>query len=110
MFNTLFYALQKRGRRLALLPLLTLLLLASVALPAHADDKHYTDGDGYYMLFSAEDLKWFADEVYNGNNKICGRLYNDVYLSSLPEKVLAPHWRCATWLLRLARLQGKVRR
>ena len=91
MFNTLFYALQKRGRRLALLPLLTLLLLASVALPAHADDdKHYTDGDGYYMLFSAEDLKWFADEVYNGNNKICGRLYNDIYLSSLPEKCWRP--------------------
>ncbi len=73
-----------------LLPFLSLLLLGSVALPARADDTHYKDGDGYYMLFSAEDLKWFADEVYNGNSAIWGRLYNDVHLQTLSEACWRP--------------------
>ncbi len=90
MYNSYFHALWKRGRLLVLLPLLTLLFMAGVALPARADNTHIKDPDGYYMLFSHEDLKWFADEVYNGNNKIWGRLYNDVYLSELPEKCWRP--------------------
>ncbi len=44
----------------------------------------------YYMLFEANDLLWFAQQVSAGNDTICGRLYNDVYLSSLNQEYWEP--------------------
>ncbi len=46
--------------------------------------------DNYYLLFDAEDLLWFADQVNAGNDTICGRLYNDIYLSSLEQEYWNP--------------------
>lgn len=45
---------------------------------------------GYYMLFEASDLLWFAQQVSAGNDTICGCLYNDIYLSSLDESYWEP--------------------
>ncbi len=45
---------------------------------------------GYYMLFDANDLLWFAEQVNAGNDTICGRLYNDIYLSSLEKSYWTP--------------------
>ena len=45
---------------------------------------------GYYMLFEASDLQWFAQQVSAGNDTICGRLYNDIYLQTLDQEYWQP--------------------
>ncbi len=90
MYNTIFHALRKRGGLAKLLSLFAFLLLAG-ALPAHADETvRQQDADGYYRLQTAEDLQWFADLVYDGNYKACGRLYADVNLATLPDACWRP--------------------
>ncbi len=90
MYNIIFHALRKRGGLAKLLSLFAFLLLAG-ALPAHADETvRQQDPDGYYRLQTAEDLQWFADLVYDGNYKACGRLYADVNLATLPDACWRP--------------------
>ena len=41
------------------------------------------DADGWYVINTGKQLKWFADQVNSGNNKINGRLGRDVDLSGI---------------------------
>lgn len=46
------------------------------------------DGSGTesdpYQITSADELKWFAEQVNDGQNNICGKLMNDIDLNRVP--------------------------
>ena len=41
------------------------------------------DEDGYYLLLTVEDMRWFADHVNNGHASVNGRLMADIDLSGV---------------------------
>ncbi len=63
--------------------------LATFSTKASADAVKNSQ-TGYYMLFEASDLKWFAQQVSAGNDTICGCLYNDIYLQTLDQDYWDP--------------------
>lgn len=43
------------------------------------------DKEGYYQLSDADNIKWFANQVNNGNNSINGRLISNISLNNNKE-------------------------
>lgn len=81
----------KNKRKGAIIRLISVIMLLIATFPTKASADAVKDPQtGYYMLFEASDLLWFAQQVSAGNDTICGRLYNDIYLSSLEQSYWEP--------------------
>ena len=82
--------MKKTARILGIL-LIAAMLLGALALSAAAAEPATTTIDGvtYYQIGTAEDLKWFADQVTNnGQKQINGILTADIDLSSVCSETL----------------------
>ena len=67
--------------------LLLLLLVGTFGVKAADPVKNDSN---YYEITSAEDLKWFTEQVKSGKTTLCGVMTSDIDLSSLGEKWWTP--------------------
>ena len=89
--NWLKYAISRRMHVSGILRIISVIVVLIAMFPARMSaDAVKEPQSKYYMLFEAKDLLWFAEQVSAGNDTICGRLYNDIYLSSLEEEYWNP--------------------
>ena len=75
--------------RRSLVPVLALLLLM-VPRTMRADDTPVKNDSSYYEISTAAQLKWFSDQVADGNQSIKGVLTADIDLSVLGTEYWQP--------------------
>ena len=73
----------KAKYRVLSLVLAFVMLVGMLPTTVFAAEGEPTELEGYYQIYNADQLKWFAEQVNSGSTSINGKLMNDIDLSGI---------------------------